>query len=105
MINLLSSFCILVGLFLTLWGTASILSNRSVLFKLHNLSVSDTLGSISILVGLLFLSPREWPLLILAILSLVLWNTMLSYVLASCSSDTIKQSSSLFFEPGIEEDS
>jgi multicomponent Na+:H+ antiporter subunit G len=57
-----------------------------VLFKLHNLSVSDTLGSIAIIFGLLLQRPREWPLLLLAILSLTLWNTMLGYVLAYCSS-------------------
>jgi multicomponent Na+:H+ antiporter subunit G len=77
-----------VGLVFWFWGTASLLSRRSLLFKLHNLSVSDTLGSIAILVGLLLLRSREWPLLLLAILSLALWNTMLGYVLAYCSSST-----------------
>ncbi|MBD1996597.1 monovalent cation/H(+) antiporter subunit G [Leptolyngbya sp. FACHB-541] len=88
MINLLSYLCIGVGLFFWFWGTSSLLTQRSVLFKLHNLSVSDTLGSISIITGLLLLRPREWPLLLLAILSLVLWNTMLGYVLAYCSSSS-----------------
>lgn len=86
MINLLSYFCIGVGLFFWFWGTSSLVSSRSVLFKLHNLSVSDTLGSIAIIFGLLLRRPREFPLLLLAILSLALWNTMLGYVLAYCSS-------------------
>ena len=90
MINILSSFCITVGLIFSFWGTSVFLTNRSVLFKLHNLSVSDTLGSISIVVGLLLLRPREWPLLLLAILSMALWNTMLGYVLAHCASDSMK---------------
>ena len=85
MINLISDACIAIGLVFWFWGTSSLLSNRSVLFKLHNLSVSDTLGSITIILGLLLRRPREWPLLILAILSLALWNTMLGYVLAYCS--------------------
>lgn len=85
MINLLSYFCIGLGLVFWFWGTSSLLSLRSVLFKLHNLSVSDTLGSIAIIFGLLLRRPREWPLLVLAILSLALWNTMLGYVLAYCS--------------------
>lgn len=85
MINLLSYFCIGLGLVFWFWGTSSLLSLRSVLFKLHHLSVSDTLGSIAILFGLLLRRPREWPLLVLAILSLALWNTMLGYVLAYCS--------------------
>jgi multicomponent Na+:H+ antiporter subunit G len=88
MIDLLSYACIGVGLIFWYWGTSTLLSSRSVLFKLHNLSVSDTLGSISILAGLLLRRPREWPLLILAILSLALWNTMLGYVLAHCSSSS-----------------
>jgi multicomponent Na+:H+ antiporter subunit G len=88
MINLLSYFCIGIGLFFWFWGTSFLLANRSVLFKLHNLSVSDTLGSIAILFGLLLMRSREWPLLVLAILSLALWNTMLGYVLAYCSSNS-----------------
>ncbi len=88
MIDLLSYFCIAIGLVFWFWGTSSLLSKRSVLFKLHNLSVSDTLGSISIIFGLLLRRPREWPLLLLAILTLALWNTMLGYVLAYCSSST-----------------
>jgi multicomponent Na+:H+ antiporter subunit G len=90
MIEVLSTFCIGVGLIFSFWGTSFLLGDRSVLFKLHNLSVSDTLGSISITVGLLLLRPREWPLLLLAILSIALWNTMLGYVLAHCASDAMK---------------
>ncbi len=86
MMHLLSYFCIGGGLVFWFWGTAALLGPRSVLFKLHNLSVSDTLGSIAIIFGLLLQRPREWPLLLLAILSLALWNTMLGYVLAYCSS-------------------
>ncbi|BAQ60583.1 Na(+) H(+) antiporter subunit G [Geminocystis sp. NIES-3708] len=83
----MSYFFIIFGLILWLWGTSYLLSKRSPLYKLHNLSVSDTLGSIAIVVGLLWKIPREWPLLVLAIISLALWNTMLGYVLAYCSSD------------------
>jgi multicomponent Na+:H+ antiporter subunit G len=90
MINLLSYLCIGVGLVFWFWGTSSLLSKRSVLFKLHNLSVADTLGSIAIIFGLLLMRPREWSLLILAIISLALWNTMLGYVLAYCSSSSAK---------------
>lgn len=88
MIDLLSYCCIGVGLIFWFWGTPVLLTRRSVLFKLHNLSVSDTLGSIAIIFGLLLRRPREWPLLLLAILSLALWNTMLGYVLAYCSSSS-----------------
>lgn len=83
----MSYFFIIFGLILWLWGTSYLLSKRSPLYKLHNLSVSDTLGSIAIVVGLLWKIPREWPLLVLAIIFLAIWNTMLGYVLAYCSSD------------------
>lgn len=86
MIDILSYFLIVIGIIFWFWGTIPLIGPRSVLFKLHSLSVSDTLGSMSILVGLLLRIPREWPLLVLALLSLALWNTMLGYVLAYCSS-------------------
>jgi multicomponent Na+:H+ antiporter subunit G len=86
MIDVVSYTLIIVGLIFWFWGTPHLLSKRSVLFKLHSLSVADTLGSMSIVVGLLLKRPSEWPLLILAIISLAMWNTMLGYVLAYCSS-------------------
>lgn len=82
MIDIISAFCIGLGTLFWLWGTWPLLGDRSILFKLHSLSVSDTLGSMSIVVGLLLKLPREWPLLVLALFSLAVWNTVLSYVLA-----------------------
>nr|ACT20219.1 Na+/H+ antiporter subunit G [Limnospira maxima FACHB-438] len=76
----------LLGVVFWFWGTFPLVGDRSVLFKLHGLSVSDTLGSMTIVVGLLLRIPSEWPLLILAIISLAIWNTVLGYVLAYCSS-------------------
>ncbi|MDB9438948.1 monovalent cation/H(+) antiporter subunit G [Dolichospermum lemmermannii CS-548] len=87
MINLLSYTCIGIGIVFWFWGTSHLVSNRSVLFKLHGLSVADTLGSMMIIVGLLLKIPSEWPLLILGIISLAIWNTMLGYVLAYCSTE------------------
>jgi multicomponent Na+:H+ antiporter subunit G len=90
MINFLSYTCIGIGIFFWFWGTSHLVSNRSVLFKLHGLSVADTLGSMMIIVGLLLKIPSEWPLLILGIISLAIWNTMLGYVLAYCSTEEEK---------------
>ncbi len=84
--NILSYGLIGIGLVFWVWGTLPLLGDRSVLFKLHSLSVSDTLGSISVIVGLLLRIPSEWPLLLLALISLAIWNTVLGYVLAYCSS-------------------
>ncbi|WP_107666353.1 monovalent cation/H(+) antiporter subunit G [Cyanothece sp. BG0011] len=91
MITYLSYFCIGVGLIFWFWGTFPLVGDRSVLYKLHSLSVADTLGSMSIICGLLLKIPSEWPLLILAILSLAIWNTVLGYVLAYCSSSEDNQ--------------
>lgn len=86
MINTLSYILIGIGIIFWFWGTWPLVGHRSVLFKLHSLSVADTLGSMSITVGLLLKIPREWPLLLLALISLAIWNTVLGYVLAYCSS-------------------
>ncbi|MEL6554924.1 MAG: monovalent cation/H(+) antiporter subunit G [Cyanobacteria bacterium J06621_11] len=86
MIELLSHVCFGVGIVFWFWGTLPLLGRRSVLFKLHSLSVSDTLGSMAIVVGLLLQLPHEWPLLLLALISLAIWNTVLGYVLAYCAS-------------------
>ncbi|AFZ49477.1 monovalent cation/H(+) antiporter subunit G [Dactylococcopsis salina] len=87
MIDGLSYGLIVVGIIFWFWGTLPLIGNRSVLFKLHSLSVADTLGSMSIIIGLLLKIPSEWTLLLLAIISLAIWNTVLGYVLAYCSSD------------------
>jgi multicomponent Na+:H+ antiporter subunit G len=92
MIDILSYFCIAIGLVFWFWGTFPLIGKRSVLFKLHSLSVADTLGSMSIVVGLLLKIPSEWPLLVLAIISLAIWNTVLGYVLAYCSSGGLEVS-------------
>ena len=86
MVNLISYICIGIGIVFWFWGTFPLLGKRSVLFKLHSLSVADTLGSMSIIFGLLLKIPSEWSLLILALISLAIWNTVLGYVLAYCSS-------------------
>ncbi|ACB51032.1 conserved hypothetical protein [Crocosphaera subtropica ATCC 51142] len=91
MISYLSYFCIGVGLIFWFWGTFPLVGDRSVLYKLHSLSVADTLGSMSIVFGLLLQIPSEWPLFILAIISLAIWNTVLGYVLAYCSSSEDNQ--------------
>ncbi|MEM6835459.1 MAG: monovalent cation/H(+) antiporter subunit G [Cyanobacteria bacterium P01_C01_bin.120] len=86
MIDVFSYGLMVLGVIFWFWGTFPLLGRRSVLYKLHSLSVADTLGSMSIIVGLLLKIPSEWPLLILAIISLAIWNTVLGYVLAYCSS-------------------
>ncbi|MBD2691144.1 monovalent cation/H(+) antiporter subunit G [Anabaena catenula] len=90
MITIISYTLIGIGIFFWFWGTSHLVSDRSVLFKLHGLSVTDTLGSMLIIVGLLMKIPSEWPLLILGLISLAIWNTMLGYVIAYCSTQEAK---------------
>ncbi|MBE9233639.1 monovalent cation/H(+) antiporter subunit G [Cuspidothrix issatschenkoi LEGE 03284] len=90
MINIISYTCIGIGIFFWFWGTSHLVSNKSVLFKLHGLSVADTLGSMIIILGILMKIPSKWPLLVLAIISLAIWNTMLGYVIAYCSTQEVK---------------
>ena len=80
-----SGLLLLAGLVLWFAGTWPLLGRRSFLHKLHYLGIADTLGSALMLLGLLLRLKREWPLLLLALLSLVVWNTIFGYVLASCS--------------------
>lgn len=87
MIDFFSYGFIIFGIIFWFWGTFPLMGDRSVLYKLHSLSVADTLGSMSIVVGLLLKIPSEWPLLILAIISLAIWNTVLGYILAYCASN------------------
>lgn len=81
----LSLMLLIAGVVLWFWGTWPLLEQRSLLSKLHKLSVADTLGSILLLLGLLLRIPNQWPLLSLALVGLVVWNTIYGYVLASCA--------------------
>jgi multicomponent Na+:H+ antiporter subunit G len=49
MIDLFSYTCIAAGIVFWFWGTLPLVGHRSVLFKLHSLSVADTLGSMAIM--------------------------------------------------------
>lgn len=99
MIDVISYTFITIGLIFWFWGTFPLLGKRSVLFKLHSLSVADTLGSMTIVIGLLLKIPNEWPLLLLAIISLAIWNTVLGYVLAYCSSSSNQDEDISITEP------
>ena len=87
MIDILSYSLMVIGIIFWFWGTLPLIGKRSVLFKLHSLSVADTLGSMTIILGLLLKIPREWSLLLLAIITLAIWNTVLGYVIAYCAKD------------------
>lgn len=73
-----------LGLIFWLWGTLPILNkSHSLFYKLHTLTVSDTVGSLCMLLALVIHSPSNWVLLLTAAISLSLWNTFFSYILGS----------------------
>ena len=77
---------LLIGLFFWTWGTFPILNREhSIFYKLHTLTVSDSVGSLLIILSLLILFPQYWPLLFVAAVSLSLWNTISSYILGNIS--------------------
>lgn len=84
-VQLLSLGLLAMGLVFWFAGTWPLLGRASFLTKLHYLGVADTLGSALMLLGLLLRFNREWPLLLLALLALVIWDTIFGYVLAACS--------------------
>lgn len=87
MVEIFSYGLMIIGAAFWFWGTVPLLSDKSILYKLHTLSISDTLGSMAIIFGLLLKIPREWSLLLLAVIALLIWNTILTYVIAYCSND------------------
>ena len=73
---------VFVGLFLWFWGSLPLLNkSHQLMYKLHTLTVSDTVGSLIMVSGFLVLSPVHWPIFIVVTISLVLWNTIFSYLL------------------------
>ena len=82
--NIISYILIVFGNLLWFWGTVPILNKRhSIFYKLHTLTVSDTVGSIFIIIGLLLRDYDHWAILSVATVSLVLWNTFFSYLIAT----------------------
>lgn len=81
-----SYLLIFIGLFFWFWGTFPILKKRnSLLYKLHTLTVADTVGSGLILIGLIIRDPNHWPILTISIITLTLWNTVFGYLIGNLS--------------------
>jgi len=83
-LQLISSHLLIsIGLILWFWGTTPLLNkSHKLLYKLHMLTVSDTVGSVLIISGLLVFAPNQWPILSVVTISFVLWNTIFSYLFA-----------------------
>ena len=86
MLNLLSLAILFVGLIFWLWGTLPIVNREhSIFYKLHTLTVSDSVGSLLILLALLIRAPQYWPIFVVTAISLSLWNTIFSYIIGNIS--------------------
>ena len=83
-----SYLLISLGLTFWFWGTIPVLNKKhSIFYKLHTLTVSDTVGSILLIIGLLIRDISHWASLSIATISLILWNTFFSYLLAKVSDE------------------
>ena len=84
LLRALEIILMILGVVFWLWGTLPVLNKKhSIFYKLHALTVSDTVGSLCMLLALALHSPSRWVLLLTAAISLSLWNTFFSYILAS----------------------
>ena len=86
MLNLLSFAILFIGLIFWLWGTLPIVNREhSIFYKLHTLTVSDSVGSLLILLALLIRAPQYWPIFLVTAISLSLWITVFSYIIGNIS--------------------
>ena len=86
MLETSSTSIVFVGLVFWLWGTLPILNRQhSIFYKLHTLTVADSVGSLLIIFALFLRAPQYWPLFLVTAISLSLWNTVLSYILGNTS--------------------
>ena len=82
---ILSNLLLFMGLAFWLWYLVIVNRKHSIFYKLHALTVADSVGSILILIALVLRSPQYWPLFLVTAISLSLWNTILSYILGNIS--------------------
>ena len=73
---------VVIGVFLWFWGAIHLTGKKSYLWKIHALSIADTIGTFFILAGLLVYSLENWPHILLAMGSVAFWGTAFSLVLA-----------------------
>ncbi len=71
-----------IGLFFWIWGTLWLPGRKTLLWKIHALGISDSLGSALIIIGLLIRSPENWAALTLALISVIFWGTSFGFVIA-----------------------
>ena len=88
----LSNIVIGIGVLFWFWSTVPHLTERTIFYRLHALTFGDTVGSGLIVIGLLLRLNREWPLLLISLFCLLLWNTTFSVVLSRAAATHPKTS-------------
>ena len=78
----ISGFLMACGCVLMTWGTLYLLTDKPFVTKLHALGISDTLGSLLIVAGLILRFPDRIVMLGAAFLALLFWGPLLTYILA-----------------------
>jgi multicomponent Na+:H+ antiporter subunit G len=88
---ILAAVLVSLGVFLWFWGGCHLLGRKSYFWKIHALGISDTVGTLLILCGVLVYSLENWNYVLLAIGSVVFWGTALSFTLARLGADHRKE--------------
>lgn len=70
------------GCLLMIWGTIYIMKPLPLIVKLHALGISDTLGTMLVVAGLMFRFPERIMSLGMAFLALLFWGPLITYLLA-----------------------
>jgi multicomponent Na+:H+ antiporter subunit G len=70
------------GCLMMLWGTLNLLRDLSFIVKLHILGVSDTLGAMLVVVGLVLRYPERISHLGIAFAALLFWGPLITFVMA-----------------------
>lgn len=79
---MLATFLAAIGVFLWFWGGLHLMGRKSYFWKIHALSIADTVGTLFILGGTLLCSTEGWNHVLLAMGAVAFWGTALSFVLA-----------------------
>ena len=78
----MSTILVVAGTFLWLLGTWRLIRTRDFMVKLHFLGISDTLGSLLIMLGCLLKKPSASMYIVVGMGALVIWGTFLPHVMA-----------------------
>lgn len=80
--TILGTILTLAALVFLSGGTWRALTKKDPLLRLHYLGISDTLGGLLLVAGLLLRFPERWGALLLAAIALSAWGPLSTYLIA-----------------------